>query len=81
MRQFNIHDTKTHLSSILEKVAGGETVIIAKAGKPVAKLMPIEAGEKPGSRYFGALRGQFLIPDDFDRMGEQEILDQFGLNE
>lgn len=60
-QQYNIHSAKTHLSSILEKVAEGETVIIAKAGKPIAKLVPIKSEKQP--RKPGALKGK--LSDSF----------------
>ncbi len=73
----NIHQAKTHLSRLVERVAQGETVIIAKAGKPMAKLVPLEQPDVSTSRRFGALRGQLKIPDDFDRMMEDEIAEMF----
>ena len=59
----NVHEAKTHLSRLLAKVAMGEEVIIAKAGKPVAKLVPIEEGRR--KFQFGA-KGEFVVPDDFN---------------
>jgi prevent-host-death family protein len=64
MTQVNIHAAKTHLSRLLEQVAAGEEVIIAKAGKPVARLVPVAAG-KP-KRVWGLDAGLFQVPDDFD---------------
>lgn len=57
----NVHEAKTHLSRLLDAVAAGEEVIIAKAGKPVARLTPIE---KP-QRKPGALKGTFILTDEF----------------
>ena len=57
----NVHEAKTHLSRLLEVVAAGEEIIIAKAGKPVAKLVPVE---KP-KRKRGALKGTFIWDDAF----------------
>ncbi len=71
MPTVNIHEAKTHLSRLIDQVAGGETVIIAKAGKPVVKLVPIDAPAKP--KKFDFLTGQIKVPDDFDRMGQDEI--------
>jgi len=62
--EVNIHEAKTHLSKLLERVALGEEVIIAKAGTPVAKLVPID--EKPQTRVFGSAKGEFTVPDDFN---------------
>jgi len=60
----NIHEAKTHLSRLLEQVRLGEEVIIAKAGKPVARLVAFS--EKPKRRVPGSARGQIWIGEDFD---------------
>jgi prevent-host-death family protein len=60
----NIHEAKTHLSRLLERVAGGEQVIIAKAGKPVAMLTPITSA--PAERVPGIDKGRLLIGSEFD---------------
>jgi prevent-host-death family protein len=60
----NVHDAKTHLSKLLERVAAGEEITIAKAGKPVAKLVPIDEARKP--RVPGQDRGKVWMSDDFD---------------
>jgi prevent-host-death family protein len=60
----NIHEAKTHFSKILEEVERGEEVVIARAGTPVAKVVPIEP--EPPRRKLGQLKGQILISDDFD---------------
>lgn len=73
MDTVNIHEAKTHLSRLVEKAAKGESVIIAKAGKPMAKLVPIEAPATPAKRRFGFLKGKIKVPDDFDTMGQEEI--------
>ncbi len=76
MQTVNIHEAKTHLSRLLEDVAAGEEIIIAKAGKPVAKLVPIESKPK-ARRKLGGLEGQFTVPDDFDDPLPDEILALF----
>lgn len=64
MQTINIHEAKTHLSRLVEEVAAGDEVIIAKAGRPVARLVALE---KPaGRRKLGMLAGKMTIPDDFD---------------
>jgi prevent-host-death family protein len=65
---FNIHYAKTHLSKLLEQVQAGEEIIIAKSGKPIARLCPVEkAAEKTKpKRVIGSLKGKFEVPDDFD---------------
>ena len=60
----NIHEAKTHLSRLLEQVAVGEEIVIAKAGKPIARLVPLEA--PPKKRQLGLLKGKLNVPDDFD---------------
>lgn len=63
-RTVNIHEAKTHLSELLALALAGEEVIIAKANKPIARLMPIEAPRQ--KRVFGLHRGEFCISSDFD---------------
>jgi prevent-host-death family protein len=62
--EVNIHEAKTQLSKLLARVALGEEVIIAKAGKPVAKLVAI-GSEKPRFKL-GSAKGEFVVPDDFN---------------
>ena len=71
----NIHEAKTQFSKLIEAVASGEEVVIARAGKPTAKLVPITSAKpvrKPGS-----LKGKIHIPDDFDAPLPDDILDAF----
>ena len=75
MQKINIHEAKTHLSSLVEKAAEGESFIIAKAGRPLVMVTPLTVAE-PRPRT-GFLRGCAPIPEDFDRMGEQEIAAMF----
>jgi prevent-host-death family protein len=75
MTMVNIHEAKTHLSRLLSRVAAGEEIIIANAGKPVARLMPFR---KPkGKRPLGMDRGLFKIPDDFDAPLPGDLLGTF----
>jgi len=79
MKTVNIHAAKTHLSSLVEEAAAGEEIIIAKAGKPVARLGPLE---KPAfEKAFGALKGRIHMSDDFDEPLPPEILTGFGIEE
>lgn len=73
----NIHEAKTHLSRLLARVAQGESVVIAKAGRPIAKLTPMDAPASGQSRRLGFLKGAFEIPEDFDTMGSDIIADEF----
>ncbi len=72
--EVNIHEAKTHFSRLLERVAMGEEVIIAKAGTPVAKLVPLK--KMPKKRVFGSAKGDFIVPDDFNDP-DPEIEDLF----
>jgi prevent-host-death family protein len=73
--EVNVHEAKTHFSKLLERVALGEEVIIAKAGKPVAKLVAIPE-ERPRFRL-GSAKGEFVVPDDFNDPLPKEIEDLF----
>ena len=64
MRNVNIHAAKTHLSRLVEEAANGEDIIIAKAGKPVARLTAVEAPK--GRRVLGRLQGKLHLPDDIE---------------
>ena len=70
----NIHEAKTHLSKLLERVAVGEEVVIAKSGIPVAKLVPLKNARK--KRVFGCAKGDFTVPEDFNSP-DPEIEDLF----
>ena len=78
MEIVNIHEAKTHLSRLVERAARGEAFVIAKAGKPMVKVMPLDAPEGGEAKRLGFLAGQFRVPADFDRMGEEEIEALFG---
>ena len=70
MKSVNIHEAKTHLSRLVERVQAGEEIVIAKAGRPAARLVPIESGHKPIKT--GGLKPA-PVPDDFNTMLEKEI--------
>jgi prevent-host-death family protein len=78
MLTVNVHEAKTHLSRLLDRAARGEPFIIAKAGTPLVKVVPLEAPEAGQVRRLGFLAGQIAVPDDFDRIGEAEIDQLFG---
>ncbi|WP_257538927.1 type II toxin-antitoxin system Phd/YefM family antitoxin [Sphingobium sp. CFD-1] len=78
MDTVNIHEAKTHLSRLIDRVASSGGFIIAKAGKPVAKIVPLSAPDCDKAKRLGFMAGQLRVPDDFDRMGEQEIEALFG---
>jgi prevent-host-death family protein len=73
MRTVNIHEAKTHLSRLVAAAANGEPFIIAKAGKPLVKVVPLEAPEPRHARRLGFMAGQIAVPDDFDTMGSDAI--------
>jgi prevent-host-death family protein len=77
MRKVNMHEAKTHLSRLVERAAKGEGFIIAKAGKPLVKVVPLSSGEAAVPRRLGFLTGEIAVPDDFDRMGQDDIDRQF----
>jgi prevent-host-death family protein len=78
MRTFNIHDAKTQLSRLVEQAAKGDSFVIAKAGKPMVKVIALGAPEPAQMKRSGFMAGQILIPADFDRMGDAEIEQMFG---
>jgi prevent-host-death family protein len=73
MKTVNIHQAKTHLSQLVEEAAQGEPFIIAKAGKPVVKVTALSAPTGAEVQRLGFMAGQIAVPDDFDRMGGEEI--------
>jgi prevent-host-death family protein len=75
MRMVNIHMAKTHLSRLLNEVAAGEEIVIAKAGRPVARLVPFEPRREP--RKPGLMKGKIWIADDFDDPLPEEIMAAF----
>ena len=71
----NIHEAKTHLSRLIDEVAAGAEIIIAKAGKPTARLSPINAPIK--KKNLGLLKGKIKVADDFNTPLADEVLAQF----
>lgn len=78
MKTINIHEAKTQLSKLVEEASRGEPFIIAKAGKPLVKVMALSVPSGAQVRRLGFLEGQISVPDDFDQMGSQEIERIFG---
>lgn len=76
MRSVNIHEAKTHLSRFVDQASAGEEIIIARAGKPVARLMPLR-DPKLDPRTLGLGKGRFSLPNDFDSMHAEEIRKMF----
>lgn len=73
MNIVNILEAKTHLSRLVEEASKGETFIIAKAGRPMVKVVPLEAEERKVSPRLGFMRGEFTVPDDFNTMDADVI--------
>lgn len=73
MRVVNIHEAKTHLSRLVKAAADGEPFLIARAGKPLVKVISVEAPEPGAERRTGFLSGKISVPSDFDSMGSREI--------
>ena len=78
MKTVNIHEAKTQLSRLVDEAAKGETFVIAKAGKPIIKVTALHAPTGAHIRRLGFMAGQISVPEDFDRMGSEEIERIFG---
>jgi prevent-host-death family protein len=72
MPTVNIHQAKTHLSRLVARAARGESFVIAKAGKPLVRVVPVELADSNRDRL-GFMKGKISVPKDFDRMGSAEI--------
>jgi prevent-host-death family protein len=75
MKQVNIHQAKTDLSRLVERAEAGEEIVIARAGKPAAKLVPLTKAR--GRRKLGLLDGKFQIPDDFNAPLPESVIRAF----
>jgi prevent-host-death family protein len=74
MQTYNMHDAQTNLSRLIdEAVHGGEPFVIAKAGKPLVKVVPIDIPQPAAPRRIGFMKGQIRVPADFDTMGRASI--------
>lgn len=73
MTVVNIHEAKTQLSRLIERVLAGESLVIARAGKPLVRLVPLLPAESAPKGRLGFMRGEFLVPNDFDRLAQDEI--------
>lgn len=76
MKTVNIHEAKTHLSRLIAQAASGEPFLIAKAGKPLVKVVSVDSPKE--LRRLGFMVGEISVPEDFDSMGSGEIEEQFG---
>ena len=73
MRTVNMHEAKTHLSRLVAAAASGEPFVIARAGKPLVKVVAVDTPAAGAKRRLGIMEGQVTIPEDFDRIGAAEI--------
>lgn len=76
MKTVNVHEAKTHLSRLLEEVEAGQEVVIARAGRPVARLTALLPARPP--RQLGALAGLHAVPEDWDAPLPAEVIARFG---
>ena len=79
MRVIDIHEAEAQLSRLVDRAAEGEAFVIARAGKPLVKVAPLDAPAQP--QRLGFLKGEIEVPADFNRMGESEINTLFGIDE
>lgn len=73
-KSVGVHEAKTHLSRLLEQVAGGEEIVITRRGEEVARLVPPRLSR---TRRLGMDRGRYTVPDDFDAPLPDDVLDAF----
>ncbi len=71
MRTINIHAAKTHLSRLVEEVAAGDPFVIAKAGKPMAQVIPISTPKNKPKKRIGFMKGMYTLPDNFEEIDKQ----------
>jgi prevent-host-death family protein len=77
LKVVNIHEAKTHLSRLVEEAVNGESFIIAKAGKPMVKVIRLDAEAEMPKRRLGFLKGKMTVPDDIKTMFQDEIEEMF----
>ena len=73
MHTINIHEAKTQLSRLIDQAVKGEPFVIAKAGKPLVKVTALTPEDQPQVKRLGFMIGKINVPDDFDRMGGDDI--------
>jgi prevent-host-death family protein len=76
MKTVNVHEAKTHLSRLLEEVEAGQEVVIARAGRPVARLTALQPARPP--RRLGILAGRYTVPEDWDTPLPPDVIAHFG---
>ena len=78
MKIVDIHTAKKQLFRLIDEASKGESFVISKSGKPLVKVVTVEAATRRKIRRFGFLHGEISVPDDFDRMGREQIEEMFG---
>ena len=73
MKTVGVHEAKTHLSRLIDQAVKGEPFVIAKGGTPMVKVMAIDSPSAGQQRRLGFMAGHGSVPDDFDRMGGEDI--------
>ena len=73
MRTFEIQEAKVYLSRLVDEAAKGKPFIITRAGRPLVRVMPLDAPTRVGAKRFGFMAGEIKVPDDFDEMGCNKI--------
>lgn len=76
MKTVNLYEAKTHLSQLVERAAAGEEIVIAKAGRPLARLVPVS--RRTDRRPLGMLQGRVQVTEDFDAPLPEDVADAFG---
>lgn len=79
MKTVNIDEAKRHLSKLIDEASKGKSFVIAKAGKPMVKVVPLDSQRKP--QRLGFMRGEFSTPENFDQMNSKEISKMFETSE
>ena len=77
MKVVNLHAAKTHLSRLVEDAAKGEDIVIAKAGRPIVRLVPVAKSNR--RRIFGSMKGKIWMSDDFDAPLPDDLARAFGV--
>lgn len=78
MKIVNMHEAKTNLSKLVARAVAGESFVIARSGKPLVKVVPLDHKDGGQTSRIGFLEGRISVPEDFDRIGEEEIRTLFG---
>ncbi len=81
VKAVNMHEAKTHLSRLVDRAAKGEPFIIARAGKPLVKVIAVDWPSPAKIQRIGFMQGEIKVPEDFNDMGQHQIESMFGIAE